>query len=591
MILNTEVYSQNQILADSFEAIYLKGDYKKPDKIKILKELAVNQTDYEKKLRYSEELIEIGRALDSADYLFQGFLEKGNALRLKSDFNEALRSYLQAADIAEFKKNIVRLGSIYASIADVYSEMENYNNAVKYHRYAIGILRKENDSLTFASVLLNTGDDYFRAGKLDSALFYSKEALEIFKNINSLIGIAYSLGNIGMVFSKQGNYKGAEENINKADSILEKYEDYYPISVYLTYMSDIYKDKGNNEKALNYAERSLSLAKQYGLKQQISDGNLKLSEIYEGLGDYRKSFSFYKEHIAYRDSISNIKLVNEMADQRTNFEVSRKQIEVDLLNQQKRNQKIIGIATAIALVLVALLAIVLYRRNNFTKKTNRIIEEERKRSDSLLLNILPQETAQELKQSGKVLPQKLESVTVLFTDFKEFTHYAENLSPEKVVESIDFYFSKFDKIMEKYDLEKIKTVGDSYMCAGGLPFPTDDHAIKMVQAAFEIAEFVNDSKKINSENEIRFDIRIGINTGPVVAGVVGFKKFAYDIWGDTVNIASRMESNSEPGKINVSENTYTLIKDVFDCEYRGEIDVRNRGRMKMYFVNNCRVKI
>ena len=128
------------------------------------------------------------------------------------------------------------------------------------------------------------------------------------------------------------------------------------------------------------------------------------------------------------------------------------------------------------------------------------------------------------------------------------------------------------------------------MCAGGLPFPTDDHAIKMVKAAFEIAEFVNDSQKLSTENEIRFDIRIGINTGPVVAGVVGTKKFAYDIWGDTVNIASRMESNSVPGKINVSENTYVLIKDFFNCEYRGEIEVKNRGKMKMYFVNNTKEK-
>ena len=169
-------------------------------------------------------------------------------------------------------------------------------------------------------------------------------------------------------------------------------------------------------------------------------------------------------------------------------------------------------------MLIALLATGLYRRNILIKKTDRIIREEKNRSDNLLLNILPAETARELKQSGKVRAKKFESVTVLFTDFKGFTQYAENLSPEKVVESVDFYFSKFDEIMEKYGLEKIKTAGDSYMCAGGLPFPTKDHAFKMVLAALEIAEFVNESKKQRAENETRFDIRIGINTGPVVAG-------------------------------------------------------------------------
>ncbi len=174
----------------------------------------------------------------------------------------------------------------------------------------------------------------------------------------------------------------------------------------------------------------------------------------------------------------------------------------------------------------------------------------------------------------------------MFTDFKGFTHYAENLDPEELVESVGHYFSIFDDIMEKYGLEKIKTIGDSYMCAGGLHYHKADHATKMVQAAIEILDFVIETKKDSTKGQIHFDIRIGINTGPVVAGVVGSKKFSYDIWGDTVNVASRMESNSESGKINISENTYLLIKDSFDCEYRGEIKAKNKGMMKMYFVNS-----
>ena len=139
--------------------------------------------------------------------------------------------------------------------------------------------------------------------------------------------------------------------------------------------------------------------------------------------------------------------------------------------------------------------------------------------------------------------------------------------------------------MEKYGLEKIKTIGDAYMCAGGIPFPTKDHALKMVRASFEILEFVEETKKNATREQIHFDIRVGINTGAIVAGVVGTKKFSYDIWGDTVNVASRMESMSEPGKINISNSTYELIKSDFDCEYRGEIEAKNRGKVKMYFVN------
>jgi class 3 adenylate cyclase len=237
---------------------------------------------------------------------------------------------------------------------------------------------------------------------------------------------------------------------------------------------------------------------------------------------------------------------------------------------------------------VALLALSLFRRYKFTKETNAIIEKEKDRSESLLLNILPEETAQELKEFGKVQAKRFDSVTVLFTDFVGFTSYAKNLEPEELVSSVDYYFSKFDEIMDKYGVEKIKTIGDAYMCASGLPEAQGYDVFRAVQAAFEIVSFMEASKKTHADHMAHFDIRIGLNTGPIVAGVVGTKKFAYDIWGDSVNVASRMESTSEAGKINVSESTYELIKDVYHCEYRGEINVKNKGMMKMYFVNRVK---
>jgi class 3 adenylate cyclase len=279
-----------------------------------------------------------------------------------------------------------------------------------------------------------------------------------------------------------------------------------------------------------------------------------------------------------------------MADIRRNSEKAQIQAELDLTNQQKQTQKVVTIATAIALLLIILLAIALYRRNVFTRRTNAIIEKEMARSERLLVNILPAETARELKEFGKVTAKKFESVTVLFTDFEAFTAASEHVDPELLVNRLGYYFTAFDDIIEKYGLEKIKTIGDAYMCAGGLPFPSEDHAIKMVKAAFEILQFVEEAKS-EKETDFSFNVRIGVNTGPVVAGVVGSKKFSYDIWGDTVNVASRMETFSDSGKINISQNTYDLVKDVFDCEYRGQIDVKNRGSMKMYFVNGLRQEV
>jgi class 3 adenylate cyclase len=213
---------------------------------------------------------------------------------------------------------------------------------------------------------------------------------------------------------------------------------------------------------------------------------------------------------------------------------------------------------------------------------------EKKKSDVLLLNILPEEIAEELKIKGSVDAKNFEYVTVMFTDFKNFTKISEKLSPTELVAEIHNYFKVFDTIISKYNIEKIKTIGDSYMCAGGLPVANKTNASDVILAAIEIQKFMqNDMRqRINEMKPCKeiFEIRIGINTGAVVAGIVGVKKFAYDIWGDTVNIASRMESSGIEGKINISGSTYKLVKDKFKCTYRGKIEARNKGEIDMYFV-------
>ena len=587
-------FAQNQKVADSLVKIYHKNNLANSEKLELLRNLSFNEVNnLELSLKYADELIALSQLEKNYLYLHRGYYQKGNKNRLRGDLDKALNAFFKSVEAAIKAKFIIGEGVAYMSIADVYSIMGNADNAEIYYNKSIHLLRKTDDSISLASALLNAGDEYSKNKKYNLALKYFKESSIIFDKANYLIGTAYSLGNIGMVHAKLGNNNLAKAYIGKAIKILEELKDYYAISEYLTYMSDIYLALNDWKTSLSYAKRSLDLAQKYGLKEQISNANLKLSQLYQKTGNMAASFAYYKNHIAYRDSLTNLKSMQQMADIRTNYEVSQKQTEVDLLEKDseiqklkdKRQQNIIYV-TAISLFLVLVITIGFYRRYKFVKKTNSIIEEEKNRSNNLLLNILPEETALELKKNGKVQAKKFESVTVLFTDFEGFTHYAEKLPPEKLVESIDYYFSKFDTIMEKYNLEKIKTVGDAYMCAGGLPFPTGDHAYKMTLAALEIARFVNISEELITQNQTHFKIRIGINTGPLVAGVVGIKKFSYDIWGDTVNIASRMESNSEPGRINISEHTYQIIKNDFDCEYRGEIEVKNKGMMKMYFVND-----
>jgi class 3 adenylate cyclase len=212
--------------------------------------------------------------------------------------------------------------------------------------------------------------------------------------------------------------------------------------------------------------------------------------------------------------------------------------------------------------------------------------KERDLSESLLKNILPLKVAEELKSGGIVEPKHFPKVSVLFTDFIEFTDLTKSVTPKKLVEELDFVFSKFDEISAKHGIEKIKTIGDSYMAASGVPQPGIEDEVRIVKAALEMTDFLEDvkNKRIAEGNNFYFQARMGIHTGPVVAGVVGKNKFAYDIWGGTVNLASRIESSGKAGKVNISGETYELVKHRFYCEHRGQIDVKSYKQVGMYFV-------
>lgn len=222
-------------------------------------------------------------------------------------------------------------------------------------------------------------------------------------------------------------------------------------------------------------------------------------------------------------------------------------------------------------------------------RLNAELEEEKRKSEQLLLNILPIDIASELKQCGTVKPVYYESASVLFTDFKNFTQLSEKLSPQELVDELDYCFSCFDQFIEAHNLEKLKTIGDSYMCVGGIPTPNKTHAIDAVLAAINIRTFMQWRKKEKALlNQPYWDIRIGIHSGPLLAGVIGHKKFAYDVWGDTVNTASRMESSGVSGSINISHATFELIKDLFAVEYRGKVNAKNKGEIDMYLVTGIK---
>lgn len=283
-------------------------------------------------------------------------------------------------------------------------------------------------------------------------------------------------------------------------------------------------------------------------------------------------------------------LTRDALEKQAMIDAQRAEIaETELEAEQSRNLRNI---LALIIGFVVLLAISLYSRFRSSRKArkkleqqSRQIREEQERSDELLLNILPEPIAEQLKEQGKVPAERFDHVTVLFTDFKDFTKISEQLTPEQLVAEIDNCFKGFDFIISQYNsIEKIKTIGDAYMCVSGL---TQRRSIpnEIVKAALEIQEFLDETAQVKRQQGVPyFEARIGLHTGPVVAGVVGIKKFAYDIWGDTVNVAARMESACEPGEVNISESTFNQIRYNFDCQYRGKIQAKNKGMVDMYYV-------
>lgn len=217
------------------------------------------------------------------------------------------------------------------------------------------------------------------------------------------------------------------------------------------------------------------------------------------------------------------------------------------------------------------------------------IEKEKLKSDHLLLNILPTQIADELKSTGRVKPVYHPSATILFTDFENFSKIAKLMTPESLVEELDYCFSYFDRIIEQYGLEKLKTIGDSYMCCGGIPKPNRTHPLDVVLAALQIQKFMELRKQQKIKQNLPYwDTRIGIHSGELLSGVIGKKKFVYDVWGDTVNLASRIESSGVAGQINISQATYELVKDSFDVEHRGKILAKNMGEIDMYLIKGIK---
>lgn len=556
----------------------------------------------------------------------------------KGDIANALDFYTKSLSIAEKIENDRQIANVLSNIGLIYNIQGDTDKALEYYNKSLKILREIGNSRQSAYVLQNIGSIYYNKGeksfnqeekkKADSlfeeALQYYKGSLITKEEIGDQFGLAAAYSSIGatyleksrIILSRKNEYlDDALSNLQKALEINHNIENKNGLAIAMNSYAKALQFKGEISKALDYALKSYKLSKELGNVESIKYATESLEQLYKLIGNENLAYKYFKEHIRMRDSLAKEEDLKLMQQKYYQYEYEKqaaadsvahsnelqiKNLKIEKANEEVQKHSIIIAASIFGLMLVLALAIVMFRMFRQKKKANMllreqniqiqeqksIIEIEKQKSDELLLNILPIATAEELKSLGKAIPRYYKSISVLFTDFKGFTKACAGLAPDQVVEELDMYFKAFDNIIENHGLEKIKTIGDAYMCAGGLPVENTQHPINIVKAALELQKFMQNLK----EERIRlqkpyWELRVGIHTGEIIAGVVGRKKFAYDIWGNTVNIASRMESNGEPGKVNISQDTFNLVKDLFNCEHRGKIEAKNVGAIDMYFVN------
>ena len=519
----------------------------------------------------------------------------GSVYNSTGDYITSIDYHLRTIRIAEEHDDQFRIATALQNLGAAYSNMSEYKKAEEYYVEALAKCEELDYKKGIATITMNLSEVYRNINEFDKASQNMAIAKEIFEEMNdpSLPEVLIASSDLLL---KRGNYNQSIVEAKRGFDIASENKSKSFMQRALLTLGNAYMASGNLNQAKSSYSQSIVLGEEIGVNVDLQEAYVGIVDVYKRLGDNNNLISAQDELIkvneqfynqANKESISNLQLEFDLEKRETELALVNADNEIkseQIAKAQLQRNSLFAIAGLLSLLLLGTLF--LYR---FSQKKNKVISEERGRSDRLLKNILPEETAEELKENGVVVPKRHQNSTVLFTDFVNFSGMAEVNSPETLVSSIDYYYRAFDKIVEANGLEKIKTIGDAYMCAGGLRNEASDYSQtsqNTLTAAIDILDFVRKTNIDTPADVIPFQIRIGIDSGPVVAGVVGQSKFQYDIWGDTVNIAARMEANSEPNKINVSEPIFNLLRDKFDFLYRGTIDVKNKGALKMYFCNS-----
>lgn len=505
------------------------------------------------------------------------YAAEGDLVIAKKYFEYALSNSKKSADVslqamATYKMGSAGLKSAASGRLSLADEQAQMRSAVAYYKEAHRLFIQSNLRESYYHVLnmIEAGETQYSLGDVQESVNALRTALQ-YAQKEKFFELAMRASSI---LVQTATELGQQENTQYYESMFQNYRDYFESKDSLVRQMDAIEELRETQRA---KESELALNRTELLRRDtaLSQKDLELMN-------------------------KNLELENQRQEAERKQALLREK-ELEIRNSRLQNQVLFVSVGLVFLLFV--LALVSYRNTHRSKarleklnlqimqqkqkleQNQKQLAREKDRVDKLLLNILPAPVADELKKHGKVQPRLYKQVSVVFTDFKGFTRIASLMSPGEIVSELEIFFSAFDSIVQKFGLEKIKTIGDGYMCAGGVPLANDHNPVDAVNAALEMLRFTQQRKSEKlAGNQPFFDIRIGINTGSVVAGVVGRQKFVYDIWGDAVNLASRMESAGEPGKITISDNTYRFVKDHFFCTYRGKIAFGAKAPVDAYVV-------
>ncbi|MEO8588975.1 MAG: adenylate/guanylate cyclase domain-containing protein [Flavobacteriales bacterium] len=509
----------------------------------------------------------------------------------QGDYPHAIEHMTASLKISEELKDSSMVARTLGNIGIFYYSQNDPVNAMDYYQRRLLIAEALGQKDILAEVLLNIGHIQAANKEYDKALANYERGLALSREIGYRANELLCLGGIGYVRYYTGDHAGSFELDRAALQVAIEIGDRAAEAAGYVTLATNGQELGDLGQALTYARRGMAIAQEGEHINSIRDAARVLYEVQKQRGQHHEALAMHELYISMNDSVQKDENKQAIMEQRFQYDYDKKEALMVAEQEKKdavateelRRKNVQRNAFIGGFGLMLLLA------GTFLAQRNRV-SKARKRSDELLLNILPAEVAEELKAKGEAEAVHIDQVTVLFTDFKGFTAMSEVLSPRDLVSDLNESFSAFDRITEKFGIEKIKTIGDAYMAAGGLPTPNTTHATDVIQAALEMRDFIAEGKAHKIAAGLPFfEIRIGVHTGPVVAGIVGVKKFSYDIWGDTVNTASRMESSGEVGQVNISEATYALVKDEPGLTFtpRGKVQAKGKGGMEMYFVERA----